>query len=115
MLEVATPRPGLFMCSRASMYSEKPCEEAFKALVPYTDIRTVDDPAKLRGISNDWYERGTNHRVINGQIARDLGPREEWMVEVHDLLAFVAKYGDCVLSVESNGFMSIEIYDSYRE
>lgn len=115
MFEVATPRPGLFLCSRTRAYGDKPCEEAFKALVASIDVRTVDDPAKLAFGADTWYARGTNHRVINGQIARDLAPTEQWLVEIQDLMAFVNKYGQCVLDTEANGFASIEIYDGYRE
>lgn len=44
-----------------------------------------------------------------------------WVVEVPDLIAFVKKYGRCVLSLnagkypELDDLMELEIYDDYRE
>lgn len=98
---------------------EAPCEEAFRASYVYTDFRTTDDPSKIpmnKGDTSWWYLKGRNHRVVNGQIARDFD-REDWFVEVDDILAFAKKYGDLVIKPEEYGstIPSIEIYDGYRE
>lgn len=116
---VVRPRTGLYLCSRTNSYSEdKPCDEAFQITVITTDTRNCDDPKKIpanKGTDGDWYTRGTNHRVENGNIKRDLGTHKVWAVELTDILSFVDKYGDCVISRNGNGFGEIEIYDDYRE
>ena len=113
------PRAGLYLCCRTSIWNDgKPCDEAFQILVVNTDVRTVDDPKKIpsnRGTDGDWYKIGTNHRVENGMIRRDLAPRLQWAVEVSDINAFVERHGPCVLERDNNGFFTIEIYDAYRE
>lgn len=90
-----------------------PCEGAVRGEKTSVDTRAVNDPSQLRYDGKDWYKRGTNHRVENGQIKRDLGMELVWMLEVaslDELLALVAKEGKIVLKDDS-----IEIYDDYRE
>lgn len=52
------------------------------------DARTVDDPSKViahKGEPTDWwYSEGSNHRVENGWITRDL-QAEDWFVEFNSL------------------------------
>jgi hypothetical protein len=112
---LTTPRPGLYLCSRTSAaYDAKPCDEAFRIYLANTDTRNTDDPKKIpanRGTDGDWYMRGTNHRVENGKIRRDLGIKTAWAVEVPDLVAFADKHGDLVLQRNLDGFGVIEIYD----
>lgn len=115
-----TPEDGVYLVSRTSCYadSEKPCDEAFEVEVLRVDARNVSSPEKLFNGADDWWARGTNHWVENGNIKRDLGLERRWAVHVDDIAGiwgFVSKYGDCVLSVDRNGFRNIEIYDSYRE
>lgn len=112
------PRPGLYLCSRSSHSGERPCDGAFLARVVCVDYRTVSDPKHIlanRGTDGDWYTRGTNHRVVLGMIARDLGEKEVWAVEIADVHAFVAEHGLCILGLNFDGFWTIEIYDDYRE
>lgn len=113
---VTKPRDGLYLVSRTSQYmgEEPPCEEAFRVTVVNVDTRYVEDPANLNN-PNDWYKRGTNHRVEDGNIKRDLGLRAEWAVEVANLFEFVKKYGQCVVDIDESGFAKLEIYDYYRE
>ncbi len=111
-------RQGLYLASRTSAYGEKPCDEAFKIVRVNTDTRNCDDPKKIPahgGTDGDWFLRGTNHRVENGKIKRDLGTQEKWAVEVPDIQAFVDKYGDCVVGRDADGFCTVEIYDDCRE
>lgn len=116
MTALTTPRPDLYLCTRTSvMWDERPCEEAFQITIRNVDTRTVDSPDKLTWRKEDWYKRGTNHRVVGGRIKRDLDPQTVWAVIVTDLPAFVRKYGNCVVRENAEGFMEIEIYDSYRE
>lgn len=117
MSSLLTPRPGLYLCSRSSSFSSSasPCEDAFRARIAETDWRCVSDPALLPGGKREWFASGTNHRVVDGRIGRDLGEEEVWAVEIEDVLAFVAQHGPCILQVTLDGFWSIEIYDDYRE
>lgn len=89
------------------------------------DRRFVDDPKKLpcnKGTDGDWFRtegdwfiRGTNHRIENGCICRDLEWEAGWFVEIPDVMDFVRQHGDCVVSIDDDGYESIEIYDDYRE
>lgn len=49
-------------------------------------------------------------------LMRDIsGYSRAWFVELTDIMAFVREVGECVLSVDSDGFDCIEIYDTHRE
>ena len=116
---VTRPRLGLFLCVLAeSHYEDPPCAEAFRARVPETERRRVSDPKKIpehRGTDGDWYTVGTNHRVVDGRICRDVGTRDDWVVDLPDiqaLLAFVDKYRWCGISRDNNGFYTIEIREN---
>lgn len=120
MIDITDRRPNLYLCSRTStsMSDEKPCDAARSVRIPRVDVRGVDDPRKIpenAGTEGDWYRRGTNHRVENGRIMRDLGELSVWAVEVPDIQAFVTEHGPCVISRRWDGFFEIEIYDDYRE
>lgn len=110
-----------FRVTRASVYGDgvQPCEEAKSGQMKVIDERGVDDPSKIPN-GEDWYARGTNHRVENGHIKRDLGFRTAWFVDIgslKDLMAFIDKYGDVVVSrTYSDGTTpEIKIYDDYIE
>jgi len=98
--------------------TKAPCPGAKKSFVVYVDERIVDDPKKINAYSHTeawWYSKGTNHRVENGHIKRDLGFNEVYVLKIPDIWAFVEKHGQCVLSINSEGFRVVEIYDDYRE
>ena len=98
--------------------TKAPCQGAEKRFIRYVDERTVDDPKKISGYGHTedwWYSKGKNHRVENGHIKRDLEPEAVYIVEIPDLWAFVERHGQCVLSMNSEGFRVVEIYDDYRE
>lgn len=119
-----------FVVTRTSEWNHDtaPCEEAYQETVIYTDVRTVNDPAKIPLSRNQspnwWYEAGTNHRRLGprggGNIARDFA-REVWMVDIEtmdDLMKFIEKYGNVVIEEEyyfGNEYPRLEIYDNYRE
>jgi hypothetical protein len=108
------PRRGTFIVSRTSDYSgqEKPCDDAYRAEAMLVDRRIKGyDPTK----TNDWLQRGTNHRIEDGQYCRDMGWDKVWAIDIPDVMEFVAKHGPCVVSVNREGFHDIEIYDGYRE
>lgn len=108
--------------SHSSLFdrNKPPVPEAFAGMRTCTDRRTVDDPKKLpinRGTDGDWYERGTNHRIVDGQIARDFA-EPCWLVRIGslaELLDFCNRNGDVVLSTDEDEPPTLEIYDSYRE
>jgi hypothetical protein len=116
--QITEPRHEIFLCSRTSVYDGCPCEDAFQILIPCIDCRAVDDPKKVpayHGQESWWYEEGTNHRVENGLIYRDMPPIKVWAVKLSNIMDFVSKYGECIVSVSRQGYQEIEIYDSYRE
>ena len=122
---VVKPRPGLYIVSRTSCpsnASDKPCDEAFQVQIKDVDCRYTDDPRKVLAYNDPkcdwWYKEGKNHRVEDGMIKRDFGTQTVWAVQIEqlaDLMKFIEKYGDCVLSVLADGFWKIEIYDDCYE
>ena len=115
-------RPTKFAVSRTSSWDEKPCDEAYQEEVFDTDLRTCGSPEEFdaRGIDRGrpWLSHGTNHRIIDGMIARDIGTRNQWFVNVDDIWAFQQKYGRLIIEperVSGEWFPSIEIYDGWRE
>lgn len=109
---LVTPRAGIYLVSRTSCWEGKPCEEAYEVEIMHVGRRNCDDP---NNVPDDWYKRGSNHRVENGSICRDLGWLRRWVVQVNDVMDFVDNHGCCVVSRDSEGFATIEIYDDYRE
>jgi len=110
-----------FTVHRTSEYREdiQPCKEAYQVDSVRVDERTVNDPAKLPD-GKEWYTKGTNHRVSKGHIFRDF-PTRVWVVDIdtlEELVKFTRKYGELVLGDNSwrcRKFLSLEIYDDYRE
>lgn len=110
-----------FIVSRTSSGDYKPCKEAYEYELTNVDIRTVDDPKKL-SFKNDrdgWFKIGTNHRMIDGKIARDIGKVDVWVIDINsieDLVVFKKQYGPLILrtSYIDNQTIEIEIYDTYR-
>lgn len=103
-----------FTISRTSVYGEKPCEDAHKIETFRRDERRFSTPDELPdNCSKLWYKDGSNHRVENGHIVRDL-PITQWVIDtintLDDLMEFVKTHDDIVLSDDG-----IEIYDDYRE
>lgn len=114
-----------FAISRTSIGGDsKPCKEAKPCKIKYVDQRTCKTPeefdARLARFEGKWLENGTNHRIINGHIARDIGTKDCWAIELNsleDLMALYHKYGKLI--IEANWYdgetPNIEIYDDYRE
>ena len=112
-----------FITNRASTWDGKPCDEAKRKTVIAVDERTVNDPKRLKCMSDPkkWYTdpKYFNHRVENGHIKRDF-KTEEWVVEINtleELLKFIDKYGQVIVGswYRNKNLPSIEIYDDYRE
>lgn len=110
-----------FKISRTSTYCNQPCIEAVKEKCISIDERTVNSPDKLnfKYDRENWFTEGTNHRIEDGHIKRDIED-EDWFIEVNtleDLIEFQEKYGDIIIqkSWDNDTIKEIEIYDDYRE
>lgn len=116
---IVTPRDGIFLVTRTSVWDDgKPCDEAYVVEIMNVDRRNCDDPKKIpmnRVTDGDWYLRGSNHRVENGCICRDIGWERKWAVNIDSVMDFVDKHGECVVRRNNDGFAEIEIYDNNRE
>lgn len=116
---LTAPCAGTYLVHRTSIYGDaQPCDEAYQVEVMTVEVRSVDDPKKIpahKGTDGGWYDKGSNHRITDGKICRDLGWHREWAVDVNDILEFADRHGDCVVSRRRDGFGVIEIYDDYRE
>lgn len=116
----------IFEVTRTSMWSkEKPYENCIPITLTNVDWRTFKSPeehdARLAKQCGNWFSRGSNHRVINGTIARDMGSMSTWGIEINsleELMIFKEAVGeDLVLSISCVDHKTpcIEIYDDYRE
>jgi len=72
------------ICRTTARYDcdHPPVEGAFKTQRVRVDRRTVSSPDQLRyePERSTWYQVGTNHRVENGCIARDMEMMTIWAV-----------------------------------
>lgn len=115
--KITSPRKGLFFVERTSGIAP-PCHQSRMAITPIVDSRNTDDPKKVpqyRFDDSEWYEKGTNHRVVNGHISRDMGWQCVYVIEIEDVLEFVKEHEECVIRFNSGGYPVIEIYDAPRE
>lgn len=84
------PRKGLFLCSRTSEREKGvPCDGAF-----------------VVQIATKYSPRSGLERIVIEQ---------KWAVEIENIQDFVSEYGECVVGLNDEGFMTIEIYDQRRE
>jgi len=115
------PQRGLFRVCMTSGRSDTspPCEGAVRYRTRIIHRGLVDDPSKLPSTTGadvvDWFARGENHRVENGHICRDFGWEAGWFAEIPDVMEFVRQHGECIVSIDDDGYECIEIYDYYRE
>jgi uncharacterized membrane protein len=118
MSEITKPRNGLFKVSRTSIFVEDlnvpPCDGAFLGKYMQIDRRRVSDNTDSDSFQEFWKSRGSNHRVENGYHCREIED-VKWFVEISDIMEFVKNHGECVISIDGDGFNCIEIYDYYRE
>ena len=96
----------------------------YTEIVHIIDERTVTmEKGRQQLWFNNWYNNTINHRELNGCIYGDRkDPTIINVIEVDNIMDFVKKYGEIVLSenhlfdyVEKVIDGHIEIYDSYRE
>jgi len=102
--------------SDPSVGDHPPVEGAFKTERVQVDRRSVSSPDHLYNPTerSTWYRVGTNHRVENGCIARDMEMMTIWAVEIPSLEALLALIQTCGHEIVMTG-TTIEIYDDYRE
>lgn len=117
--KLTTLEPNVFIVSKTSScgWVIPPVEGAYLCELTNIDYRNTDDPIKLpfaKGCTDWWYKEGTNHRIVDGKITRDLGYRKVWTIEIPDVMEFVREHGKCVVGFDNN-IPYIEIYDDYRE
>lgn len=72
-----------------------PCEGAVRAKAIYVEIKYVKRPQDLPYLQRrGWYAVGSNHRMINGWIARDMREVDVWEVDlnsVEDVVRLIPK------------------------
>jgi hypothetical protein len=88
---------------------EQPIPGAKRKTVPLVDMRTFKTFEEYNNHDyiqsrwpGKWTDRGTNHKIINGGIYREIGSKDIWVMELNrldDLLAIIEDYGD--VTVES--------------
>ncbi len=116
----------LFEVTRTSIYTDnKPFENCKEIQLTHLEIRTLKTPNefddKFGYREGKWLEKGTNHRIINGRIARDLDKENTWGIEIgslEELMQFVESVKNDVIITTSTidkKTPSLEIYDDYRE
>jgi len=115
----------IYILRRTSTYDENPLPEdkrVFQKNITFIEIRTLPTPqafdAKFSFSEGKWLEVGTNHRLINGHIARDLEEVSQWVIDLddHELIEFAKTHGNIILQFSVKSYFPIlEIYDSYRE
>ena len=112
------------ICTRTSSFLDnvKPCDEAKQVPFIRIDRRNYKTPKEIPwgDDAQTWYTIGFNHRIENGGLARDF--REtKWAISINsldELQAFCLKHGPLVLETGSDSlvpYLSVEIYDNYRE
>ena len=97
---ITDPDPNLFLLAGDFDYTDDcPHPSAFRVKIANVDVRYTDTPEKVpyyNGASDWWYSKGTNHRLIDGLIARDIGTVERWAVPLNSttqLLSLVQQVG----------------------
>ena len=116
----------LFQITRTSMRSDKkPYDKCIPIKLTRVDRRTFRTPEehdeRCAKHSRKWFDVGTNHRIENGCIVRDLGTEDVWGFEINsieELMTFKEEVGSELVictSYTDRNFPMIEIYDDYRE
>ena len=114
-----------FIVTRTSSWDDdkSPCAGAVKEAYVRNDTRTAARPEDIPVYADntaEWYGKGKNHRVEDGQIVRDFDDTA-WFLTVanmEDLIGLIKLWG-CPVIVGPylcmGSLPSIEIYDDYRE
>jgi len=112
-----------FKVTRTNTTDEKPCDGAIKEIYSLIDKRhcmipeDIHNSSKYKRFYLKWHELGTNHRITDDGIEREL-QREGWFItldSLEELIKFKNSVGKpCIVSTSGN-INTIEIYDGYRE
>lgn len=86
-------------------------------------FKTEKEHDKILPDDPKWRSKGTNHRKIDGGIARDLGKRKAYFIDLEwsELEKFIEEHGDIIIGYPWNygiltiAKLSLEIYDGLRE
>lgn len=116
----------IFQVTRTSVWSDvKPYEKCIPITLTHIDRRTFKSPeeydARFATQSGSWLSRGSNHRITEYDIARDLEPCQRWGIEINsleELINFKKEVGTDLIITTSyvdGQTPEIEIYDDYRE
>lgn len=116
-MKITKPSKKLFLLNRTSgLSSADEIEGAFYINKIIVESWNYDSHEKIliNGFAYEWYKKGTNHRTENGKIFRDIGVEQFISIKINNVMEFVQKYGECIVSIK-DGYNCIEIYDDYRE
>jgi len=96
----------------------KPIDGAIKEQIHYFDFRD----SSIKDDKDSWEQFNEDCRdIVKLQDGNYRGieknPSDVWVLEINDLNKFVEKNGEIILSAAYNeeGYMSVEIYDDWRE
>lgn len=116
----------IFQVTRTSMWEEeKPYEKCIPITLIHVDQRTFKTPEeydkRLGKMDGGWFSRGSNHRITEKGIARDIGSYPAWGLEINsleELMNLKDEIGEeLILRISYIDYKTpmIEIYDDYRE
>lgn len=99
-----------FIIKRPSVGEDvQPIPGAKRKTIQLVDVRvlkTFEEYANHAYIQSrmpgKWTDKGTNHKIVNNQIYRELGSKDIWVMEIDkldDLLNIIEDYGD--ITIES--------------
>lgn len=83
---------------------ESPVDGARQEMVSRIDRRTLPTFEEVRKQfwGKQFFEEGTDHRVENGMVCRTLPPRNEWVMDIEDIFALAAAYGQLMVIPEDS-------------
>ncbi len=112
-----TPMKDVYIMSRTSDRDSPPLPEVVKVLVPYWDNRVVKTPLELNPYTReDWYKRGTEHGINSrGCITRRLEDSPVFILLIPNLFKFQKELDEELILNNSGDYLTLEIYDDYRE
>ena len=110
-----------FVVTRTSLSLDKvqPVEGAVKEEVTLYGYR-IKETEKDEQVWKRFNEKFTDiKRLPNGDWRGTSKEKQVvWVIEIDDIIEFIKKVGDCIVSVSEDyveGYPQIEIYDGYRE
>lgn len=110
-----------FQVGRTSVWSGKPCEEAYQDEFTRIDVRTFGSFEEYdERFRDNWTDKGENHCINErGRIQREF-KEMDWFIDIkslEELIDFKNKYERIVIeeSWDNPNITRIEIYDTWRE